>query len=393
MGRMHGTLTERSRRLACGFLLVAASAVSASAQSTAADGWTTATVNSRVLGKRSLYVATPEGYRGGKSGYPGVVMLDADDGAQFRLWIAQAAYLAANSPGLPPVIIVGIANGSDRIHDMTPPAAGSSVKEYTTAGGADAFAAFILGEVLPQVRAHYRTVTTTILAGHSASGLFALDVASKKPEAFQGIIAMSPALWFNDSVLVDSYADLIGKSTTRPRMFVTSGGEEPNIDVPSKRCGRWRRSIRALRLPRISRCDAWVTSMSFADGLRFVFEPVASRHFAIEASIGRGRPGSRERYARSSEQAPWKRPGRCVHPSNCRSAHGPSWLPAPGKAARSRVPAHVRAYPNRSASRQPGGRIDRCGRQGRSAQTLTAVTVAQHGCGLNRDKRLELESR
>jgi predicted alpha/beta superfamily hydrolase len=312
-------LTERRGGLVCGFLLVAASAVSA--QSTGAQAWTMETVNARALGKRTIYVVTPDGYRGGKAGYPVVVMLDADDEPQFRLWIGQAAYLTNNSPGLPPVIIVGIANGNDRVHDMTPPAAGSSVKEYSNAGGADAFAAFILGEVLPHVRAKYRTLGATILAGHSAGGLFALDVAAKKPEAFQGIIAMSPALWFNDAALVDTYADLIAKAGTRPRVFVTSGGEEPNIDVPSKQFARKLAAIDSGRFGYRGYPDATHTlsSMSFADGLRFVFEPLASRHFAIESFD----PAAADAEAvsnvlRSSEQA---------YAEAARSLHLPEQLP------------------------------------------------------------------
>jgi predicted alpha/beta superfamily hydrolase len=263
-----------------------AAACVASAQSSTTAEWATETVNSRTLGKRTIYVATPEGYRGGRTRYPVVVVLDADDALAFRLWIAEAAYLADNSPGLPPVILVGIVNGEDRGHDMTPPASGSSVTEYKTAGGADTFAKFILGDVLPQVRAKYRTVSGTFLAGHSAGGLFALDVAARQPEAFQGIIAMSPALWFNDSALVDTYAELLGKSTTRPRIFVTSGGEEPNIDVPAKRFAERMDSIEAVRGSFGYRgypdATHTLTPMSFGDGLRFVFEPVSSRHFEIE---------------------------------------------------------------------------------------------------------------
>src|SRR5262245_20805853 len=150
--------------LACGLLLAASSV--AAAQTGPSERWATDTIHSRALGQRTIYVATPEGYRGGRSSYPVVVALDADDASQFRLWIAEAAYLADNSPGLPPVIMVGIVNGNDRVHDMTPPAAGSTVKDYKTAGGAEAFATFILDEVLPHVRARYRTLPSAILAGH-----------------------------------------------------------------------------------------------------------------------------------------------------------------------------------------------------------------------------------
>jgi predicted alpha/beta superfamily hydrolase len=260
---------------------------SGAAATPSGDPWVTDIVNSRTLGKRTILVATPAGYRGGTLRYPVLILLDADDALQFRLWIAQAAYLSDNSPGLPPVIIVGIVNGrSDRLHDMTPPATGTSVAEYKTAGGAAAFAEYIIGEVLPYVRAKYRALPTTILAGHSAGGLFGLDVAARRPDAFQGIIAMSPALWFNDSTLVETYSDLIARSRTHPRLFVASGGDEPDIDVPTKRFADRLDATDtrkgAFTYRRYPDATHALTPMSFGDGLRFMFEPVSSRHFAIE---------------------------------------------------------------------------------------------------------------
>ena len=40
------------------------------------------------------------------------------------------------------------------------------------------------------VRSKYRTLPATILVGHSFGGLFALEVAAKRPGAFAGIIAL-----------------------------------------------------------------------------------------------------------------------------------------------------------------------------------------------------------
>jgi len=41
------------------------------------------------------------------------------------------------------MIIVGVVNGPDRSHDMFPLLSGAKAKTYPTAGGADAFAAFL----------------------------------------------------------------------------------------------------------------------------------------------------------------------------------------------------------------------------------------------------------
>src|SRR5262249_27828174 len=160
---------------ACVALIVGLFATAARAQPVAPPPWTEIVIPSKTIGNRTIRVATPVEYARGSERYPVLISLDAEDEPQLRLAIAQAAYLADNSDSVPPLIVVGIVNGPDRIHDMTPPATGSSVANFKTAGGASAFADFILSDVLPTVRARYRTLPTTILTGHSAGGLFALD--------------------------------------------------------------------------------------------------------------------------------------------------------------------------------------------------------------------------
>src|SRR5215213_7130163 len=112
-------------------------------------GWTQLTVNSQTLGKRSVFVVTPDEYERGSTHYPVLVVLDADEDLMFRLVIAQTKYLADNFDGMPEMIVVGIMNGSDRLHDMTPRPVGTSIAEFPTGGGATAFGGFILREVLP----------------------------------------------------------------------------------------------------------------------------------------------------------------------------------------------------------------------------------------------------
>ncbi|MGZ5438397.1 MAG: alpha/beta hydrolase-fold protein [Candidatus Aminicenantales bacterium] len=248
--------------------------------------WVTVTIDSRALGQRTIYIATPDGYNEGTSRYPIMVMLDANDHALFRLWIAQAAYLTDNPSNIPPVIAVGIVNGSDRIHDMTPPATGSSVKDFKTAGGAAAFADFIINEVLPRVRARYRTLPSVFLTGHSAGGLFALDVAARRPSAFQGIIATSPAIWFNDESLVGVYADLLGRSPAHPRLFFSSGGDETDLSTATQHFAEQLGANPSLggtfSYHTYPEASHKLTPMSFGDGLRFIFEPVSTSHLAIE---------------------------------------------------------------------------------------------------------------
>jgi predicted alpha/beta superfamily hydrolase len=240
---------------------------------------------------RTIFIATPEEYPQTKVSYPVLVLLDADDFPQYELALANVRFLASRT-AIPKMIVVGIPNGSRRTHDLTPPPTGKTATDFPTAGGAAAFAGFVVDEVLPLVRDRYRTLSTTILAGHSFGGLFALSVAAQNPGAFKGVIAMSPALWWNDSSLVITYSDILAKSRGHERIFVTSGGLEPTIDRNAQRF--------AERLDALSPASVVVEyrrypddthgltpAPSLADGLRFVFEPISLSKLPI-SKLGPG---------------------------------------------------------------------------------------------------------
>jgi predicted alpha/beta superfamily hydrolase len=252
----------------------------AAAQDSTTTLWTREILNSsRLNEQRTLLVAPPEGYRTGTGRYPVLIILDADDRPQFNLALANVAFLA-NRGAIPSLIVVGITNGKDRTHDMTPVTGPAHAKDFPTAGGAAAFSDFIVDEVIPLVRSKYRTLPTTILAGHSFGGLVALEVAANKPGAFNGVIAMSPSLWWDDSSGVVSYSDAIAKAAKGERVFVTSGGLEGDIDRPTTRFSRRLDSLKPAltafghqRYPEDS--HNMTPAPSLVDGLRFVFEPIS----------------------------------------------------------------------------------------------------------------------
>jgi predicted alpha/beta superfamily hydrolase len=258
----------------------------AAAQQNAAP-WITETLHSKTLGDRTIYVALPDEYANPTSRFPVLICLDGNDTAMLRLWIAQAAYVAGSDRGVPPVIAVGIVNGADRLHDMTPKPVGSSVADFKTGGGADAFADFIINEVLPLVRRKYRTLPTIVITGHSAGGLFALYAAATRPGAFQGTVATSPALWYNDALPAREFADAIAQSTSPQRIFAASGGvDEADIDTTTQRFYHRLDSLRsatvAVGYQRYPDQTHSMTALGFADGWRFVFERVSIRHVTFQ---------------------------------------------------------------------------------------------------------------
>ncbi len=265
-------------------LLVVAVASSANAQG---SPWPKETFKSaRLNEERTIVIATPANYETSKASYPVLVLLDAEDLPQFNAAVANVAFLASRN-AIPDMIIVGIPNGKDRTHDMTPAATGATGKKFPTAGGSSAFADFIIDEVLPKVRARYRTLPSTVLAGHSFGGLFALDVAATRPSAFSGIVAMSPSLWWNDSTLARDYATTIARTSTATRLFATSGGLEPAIAVTTKRFVARLDSIKPATLAFASQhypenTHGLTPESSLIDGLRFVYAPVSLTRAPIQ---------------------------------------------------------------------------------------------------------------
>ena len=265
------------QRALCLLLFVLAS--SAKAQDSTITLWKREVLNSKKLNEqRTIYVATPEGYRSETKRYPVLVLLDAEDRFQFNLALANVAFLA-NRGAIPALIVVGIANGKDRTRDMTPVATGARAKNFPTAGGIGIFADFLVDEVMPLVRSKYRTLPTTILAGHSFGGLVALEVAANKPGVFSGVIAMSPSLWWNDSSGVVGYSNALAKAAKGERVFVTHGGLEPDIDRTAAAFSRRMDSLKPSLTPfghqRYPEDSHNMTpAPSLVDGLRFVFEPI-----------------------------------------------------------------------------------------------------------------------
>ena len=258
----------------------------ARAQDSTALPWAKHTIKSTKLKEeRQILVALPEDYAATQRRYSVLVILDADDTPQFAAANANVRFLT-NRGAIPGLILVGIVNGKDRTHDLTPAAVGTTAKTFPTAGGVDAFADFIADEVLPLVRAKYRARSTTIFAGHSFGGLIALHLAATRPGSFVGIIAMSPSLWWNDSTGVVQYADAIAKSPNQQRIFATSGALEEPIDVTTKRFAARLDSATSKTVAFGHRRYADAThgltpAPSLMDGLRFIFEPMSTARLPV----------------------------------------------------------------------------------------------------------------
>jgi len=242
------------------------------------DPWVEIGLTSVSLGERTLRVAIPMGYEGSSRAYPIMVLLDAGDAPQFESAVTTVRFLA-NRAAIQPLIIVGVMNGGNRSHDMTPVGNAEGREWIPSGGGADAFLEFITDEVLPTVRDRYRTLPYTILAGHSLGGLVGTYAAATRPSAFNAIIAMSPSLQYDGGAVVDDYVRAITTTPVPLRLFTTSGAAEPIIDLNVSRFSDLINSRAHANLiykhHRYPYSHGITPILSLIDGLMFVFEPIS----------------------------------------------------------------------------------------------------------------------
>lgn len=107
----------------------------------------------------------------------------------------------------------------------------SRIASLTVASGLESF---VFGDLLPAVEAGYPVTTDParrILAGHSLGAVAALHLAARRPGAFGGVVAGSPALWWpgEDGQLRGADVAAAYASGGPGRLFLDVGTEEDVI--------------------------------------------------------------------------------------------------------------------------------------------------------------------
>jgi predicted alpha/beta superfamily hydrolase len=187
-----------------------------------------------------VYVCLPGSYEYTDKSYPIIYMLDAY--SSFGM-MTQMQHLLVFSKELPEAIIVGISSegGSkefiyNRARDFTP----TKISEESltpaarmmtpTSGGADKFLQFIKELLIPTIESKYRTEKNNrTLVGHSYGGLFCFYTLFKEPELFNKIVALSPALrWDNSYALKQEQKFAKSKTSLNVKLYTAVGALESN---------------------------------------------------------------------------------------------------------------------------------------------------------------------
>lgn len=163
-------------------------------------------LHSKVLGRdQEIWIYTPPSYADSASNPRVPVLYFPDAGSSYLYLAGLVDFLASDGARVPPMVLVGIANGQDaaaRIHDLSPAFSAA----HNGGGGAEQLYRFIHDEVIPYTEARYRAAPFRILVGHSLGGLFAVYVLRAHPETFNAVIASSPSLSWDDRALLKNPA-------------------------------------------------------------------------------------------------------------------------------------------------------------------------------------------
>lgn len=187
----------------------------------------TFTFHSTTLGEtRRINVYTPSEY----AASPGLrlpVLYMPDGGlAEDFIHIAGLLQVSIGNGTMRPFILVGIEN-TERRRDMTGPTEQAEDRKIAPrVGGSAEFRAFIRTELMPRVKARYRTTAETAIIGESLAGLFIVETFLLEPDLFDTYIAFDPSLWWNGGKLLsDAGRQLRAHGARKKTLFVGSSGE------------------------------------------------------------------------------------------------------------------------------------------------------------------------
>ena len=211
-------------------------------------------------------VAFPDGYdESGDTRYPVLYVTDAN----FLFLITVEAQRLLNVFGeVKPIIIVGIDRPASvlgemlaiRIADLTPSSMPRVDSVWTASygatarsGGAQAFLATLVDEVIPSVEARYPTSEERGLVGYSVGGVFVTHVLFTVPDRFTHYMILSPSYWWGDGEMFaqeEAYADF--HDDLAAAVFLSAGTEEQTIAQGAARMDSvlTARSYRTLALTR-----------------------------------------------------------------------------------------------------------------------------------------------
>lgn len=212
-------------------------------------------IPSKVLAEtRRINVYLPPGYAEAKDArFPVLYMPDGGMGEDF-LHVAGLVQVSVGNGTMRPFVLVGIEN-TERRRDTTGPTDDPEDRKIAPrVGGSAAFRGFLAKELMPEVRARYRTTEEKAIVGESLAGLFIVETFLLAPEMFDTYIAFDPSLWWNREALVKAAPERLKAMKGERTLYLATSGEKGLVEP-------------AQRLVEILKKSA-------PEGLRWTYEPM-----------------------------------------------------------------------------------------------------------------------
>ncbi|MCB1041863.1 MAG: alpha/beta hydrolase [Acidobacteria bacterium] len=239
-----------------------------------------------------IYLSLPRDFSGGP--YPLIVTLDAD--YAFPMTHAAVEHFVDRG-NLPAMIVASIGYPGQsqvqrvyrthRTRDYTPTHSmeggyGPALQQYS--GGGPKFAAFIRNELLPLLAKKYHAnLQDTTFIGHSYGGLFGTYLMLKHPGIFHKYLLVSPSLWYDDRMTLQTMADAeLQQTPTRVFLAVGSHEEQSNrgrgmvSDLKAFEAGLRAKNKGNFAISLVVFDDETHNSVfpgALSKGLRFLFQP------------------------------------------------------------------------------------------------------------------------
>jgi predicted alpha/beta superfamily hydrolase len=190
----------------------------------------TFTIQSRILGEvRRINVYAPPAYTESRDVRLPVLYMPDGGMAEDFLHVAGMVQVSVGNGTMRPFLLVGIEN-TQRRRDLTGPTQNPEDRKIApVVGGSAAFRRFIRSELMPTIKARYRTAPETGIMGESLAGLFVVETFFLEPDLFDTFIAFDPSLWWNSNELVQSAASRLRTLANRRSTLYLASSSEPEL--------------------------------------------------------------------------------------------------------------------------------------------------------------------
>ena len=190
----------------------------------------TFTIASTTLGEvRRINVYVPPGYADSPDVRLPVLYMPDGGIAEDFLHVAGLVQVSVGNGTMRPFLLVGIEN-TERRRDMTGPTERDEDRRIARrVGGSAAFRTFIRTELMPSIKARYRTTGERAVVGESLAGLFVVETFFREPDLFDTYIAFDPSLWWNDQQLLKEAADQLRRRRAVPKTLFLANSAEPQL--------------------------------------------------------------------------------------------------------------------------------------------------------------------